>query len=86
MERVPHSREKAVTWVVAAAAVIILVIILRWVSAQGTDVSTTEGREKFLNSLGWEIDVSTEEYRTVLIPEVYGGPRELRENADRAGL
>lgn len=67
------TRKKAITWVVAAAAVIILVIILRWVSAQSTDASTTEGREKFLNSLGWEIDVSTEEYRTVLIPEKFTG-------------
>ncbi len=67
------TRKKAVAWVVAATVLILLLIILRWGGARGNDASTTEGRERFLNSLGWEIDVDTEEYRTVLIPEKLTG-------------
>ena len=32
-----------------------------------------DGREAFLNSLGWEIDRSTEEFRTVVVPDKLEG-------------
>ncbi|MEI3085867.1 MAG: DUF4830 domain-containing protein [Oscillospiraceae bacterium] len=43
--------------------------------APGTefDLSTLDGREAFLNSLGWEIDRSTEEFRTVVVPDKLEG-------------
>ena len=33
------------------------------------NVSSIQGREKYLNSLGWEIDCSSEEISTILIPK-----------------
>ena len=36
------------------------------------NVSTVQGREKYLNSLGWEIDPCSEEVKTVLIPKKFG--------------
>lgn len=67
------TKKKALLWVLIAAAVCILLIVLRWAGARAPDASTAAGREKFLNSLGWEIDIATEEYRTVLIPEKFTG-------------
>lgn len=67
------TRKKAAVWVIIAAALIILLILLRWAGAQTADASSAEGRERFLNSLGWEIDIDTEEYRTVHIPEKLTG-------------
>lgn len=71
----PFTKKKALLWVGIGIAVCILLILLRW-TAGDTDVSTTAGREKFLNSFGWEIDCSTEEYRTVIIPTDLGGVME----------
>ncbi len=35
------------------------------------DVSTPQGRMEYLSSLGWEIDVSTEEVENVTLPESF---------------
>lgn len=67
------TRKRALLWVAVGAAVCILFIVLRWAGGAAADVSTPEGRERYLNDLGWEIDLSTEEYRTVLIPEKFTG-------------
>lgn len=69
------TRKKALCWVLVGMALCLLLIILRWLCA-APDVTTTEGRESYLNSFGWEVDVSTEEYRTVLIPEKFTGVME----------
>lgn len=40
------------------------------------NVGTAEGREKYLNSLGWEIDAASEEQHTILIPAELDGVME----------
>lgn len=37
------------------------------------DASGIEGREKYLNSLGWEVDIKSEEAHTVLLPSDFDG-------------
>lgn len=41
--------------------------------AEIIDVSDIDGREKYLNSFGWEIDRSSEECRTVTLPREFDG-------------
>lgn len=62
------SKRKALTIVLIAAAILIALILLR--GCGGTpDYSSMEGRQQFLNSLGWEIDPSSEDIRTVQLPQ-----------------
>ena len=56
------TKKKALILVLGLGVLILLLIVLRAVFAPGTefDLSTLDGREAFLNSLGWEIDRSTD--------------------------
>ncbi len=69
------TKKKALILVLGLGVLILLLIVLRAVFAPGTefDLSTLDGREAFLNSLGWEIDKSTEEFRTVVVPDKLEG-------------
>ena len=67
------TRKKALFLVLLCAAVLIFLIALRWHKNAGIDLSTMEGREMFLSELGWQIDKSTEESKTVLIPDKLSG-------------
>lgn len=42
-------------------------------SSEMLNVSSQDGREKYLNTYGWEIDISSEECRTVLLPKDFEG-------------
>jgi hypothetical protein len=66
------TKKKALRIVFIAAAILLLVILLRSCRS-GSDVSTTEGRQTFLQDLGWEIDPSTEDLRTVQLPKALEG-------------
>ena len=63
------TKKKALILVLGLGVLILLLIVLRAVFAPGTefDLSTLDGREAFLNSLGWEID------RTVVVPDKLEG-------------
>ena len=64
------TRKKALTLVLLITAALMMVIGLRWLGRdRGPDVSTAEGREMFLNELGWEIDVTSEDCRNIVLPE-----------------
>ena len=54
---VKTSRRKALLTVLICGAIIFLLIMARSIFLPGTefDLSTSEGREAYLNSLGWEI-------------------------------
>ena len=67
------TRKKALTLVLLLAAVLVLLIVLRSCAQARDNLSTAEGREAFLSSLGWEIDPDSEEYKRVLIPEKLEG-------------
>lgn len=70
------NRKKALTVVLLIAAVLILLIFMRWHSSKSDCLSTTEGRQKFLYSLGWDVDIESEEEKIVLIPEKLEGVME----------
>ena len=69
------TRKKALMIVLIAAAVLLAVILLRYLFSKPDrpDLTTLDGRESYLNSLGWEIDRSSEEFRTVIVPEKLEG-------------
>ena len=69
------TRKKALMIVLIAAAVLLAAILLRYLFSKSDrpDLTTLDGRESYLNSLGWEIDRSSEEFRTVIVPEKLEG-------------
>ena len=68
------TRKKALAMVLLIAAALVLLIALRWLGRdKGPDVTTTEGREMFLRELGWEIDVTSEDCRNIVLPESMEG-------------
>ena len=73
---VVFKKKRALTIVFVCALVLFLMILAKWLIAyrnNDTGLSTAEGRESFLNELGWEIDVDTEEYKSVVLPEALEG-------------
>ena len=61
---VVFTKKRALTIVFVCALVLFLMILAKWLIAyrnNDTGLSTAEGRESFLNELGWEIDVDTDE-------------------------
>lgn len=67
------TRKKALFYVLGAAVLLLILIFLKWRADSAPRLMTTQAREKFLNSLGWEVDISSEEYRSVTIPESLEG-------------
>ena len=66
------TRKRALTIVFFATLIIFLLVLGRWLMAYRNDVSrfsTTEGRQMFLSSLGWETDAASEEEKSVTLPE-----------------
>ena len=57
----------------AAAAIVLSVPGSGFGLTEIIDVSDTAGREKYLNSLGWEIDTSSEECRDITLPRKFDG-------------
>ena len=73
---VVFTKKRALTIVFVCALVLFLMILAKWLIAyrnNDTGLSTKEGRESFLSELGWEIDVDTEEYKSVVLPEALEG-------------
>lgn len=69
------TKKKALRIVFTIAALLLAAILLRLFLPKDkeTDVSTLDGREAFFRQLGWEIDRDSEEYRTVVVPDVLEG-------------
>ncbi len=79
------TKAKALRIIILCAAAILLLISLRYiVSLRQTSVKTLQGREMFLNELGWEIDPESEEYRDVVIPEELEGVMDEYNRMQRA--
>jgi len=74
-EKSVKTRKKALLTVFIAAAVIFLLIMARGIFFPGVeyDLDTAEGREAYLNSLGWEINRESEAFRTVVVPDKLEG-------------
>ena len=69
------TKKKALSIVLTIGILLLIAILLRLFMPQEKefDVTTLDGREAFLNSLGWEIDRESEEYRSVVVPDVLEG-------------
>ncbi len=69
------TKKKALSIVLVIGVLLVVAILLRLFlpPAEKYDLSTLDGREAFLNSLGWEIDRDSEEYRTVVVPDALEG-------------
>ncbi len=73
------TKKSAVIFIIIVAAIMLAAVMLR--SSPGCsfgvseliNVTSAEGRIKYLNELGWEADVSTEDCKTVLIPKEFEG-------------
>lgn len=66
------TKKKALTTVFITALILAAIIMLRWYSSDDR-LMTTEDREKFLLELGWEIDIGSECYKSVLLPDKLEG-------------
>lgn len=66
------TKKKAVLLVLGLGLLLLALVLIRWKSTQD-DLSTPEGREKFLASLGWQVDMDSESFQTVLIPGALDG-------------
>ena len=73
------TKKRAVIIILIAAALMLAAVMLR--SSPGCsfgvseliNVTSAEGRIKYLSKLGWEADASTEECKYVLIPKEFEG-------------
>jgi len=69
------TRKKALTWILICGIILLLILTARSVfgNEKPLDLNTTEGREAYLKSLGWEIDPDSESFRSVLVPQKLEG-------------
>ena len=67
------TRKKALLIVAGVAFLLLALIVIKWRVDSRTSFTTLADREKFLKNLGWEIDSSTEEFHSVIIPESFDG-------------
>ncbi len=74
-EKSVKTRKKALLTVLIAALIIFMLILARGFFMPGTDydLDTAEGREAYLNSLGWEINKDSESFKTVVVPDKLEG-------------
>lgn len=66
------TRKKALAIVFFASLTIFLLILGRWLIAyrhEAAMLSTTEGRQMFLSTLGWETDPASEEVKNITLPD-----------------
>ena len=68
-------RKKTLTVLLTVGVLILLFLTARSVffKSESYDLTTTEGRAAYLDSLGWEIDPETESFRTVVVPDALEG-------------
>ena len=73
------TKKRAVIFLIILGIVLAAAVILcsspRSIFSSGEmlNVSSQEGREKYLSGYGWEIDLGSEERRTVLLPKEFEG-------------
>lgn len=70
--RAVFTKKRALILVLGCAAVLAVLIALRWMGSR-PDLSTLDGRLKFISELGWEVDAESEQCRGVILPEVLDG-------------
>lgn len=86
------TKKSAVILLIILAAVLVAAVIA--ISRPGgfglretINAGTPEGREKYLNCLGWEIDMASEDYQEIIIPaEFTGAIAEYAQMQDAQGF
>lgn len=77
-ERIIISRKNVVIFLIIAASLLIAAVMLcsnpgGFGFRETINASEISGREKYLNSFGWEIDVNSEESEEILLPKSFDG-------------
>ena len=73
------SKKNAVIFIIILGALMTASVIMLSIPGSGfglteiIDVSDVDGREKYLNSFGWEIDTESEECRDITLPREFDG-------------
>lgn len=73
------SKKSAVILLIILGAIMVAAVICFSLPGGGfglteiIDVSDISGREKYLNSFGWEIDTDSEECRSITLPKEFDG-------------
>lgn len=69
----PNRKNAVIFLIIAAALMVAAVIAVSSYSAEMINAGDIEGRERYLNSFGWEIDLSSEECREITLPREFDG-------------
>ena len=67
------SKKRLLRVVFLIAVLMIAVILICGLTQKKTDLRTLEGRESYLRDLGWEVDLASEQHKTVRIPTSLDG-------------
>lgn len=66
------TKKRALLLVFICALALVGLITARWMGSR-PNLSTPEGRLKFIAALGWQADAGSEQYRGVIIPDTLDG-------------
>ena len=66
-------KRRLLRFVLLFALALLAIILVRALLDQKPDLSTLEGRQAYLQKLGWEIDPDSEEHKSVRVPESLDG-------------
>ena len=66
-------KRRLLRFVLLFAIALLAIILVRALLDQKPDLSTLEGRQAYLEKLGWEIDPDSEEHKSVRVPESLDG-------------
>ena len=66
-------KRRLLRFVLLFALALLAIILVRALLDQKPDLSTLEGRQAYLETLGWEIDPDSEEHKSVRVPESLDG-------------
>ena len=69
----PTVKDAVIFLIIAAALMAAAVIAVNAIGAEMINASDIGGRERYLNSFGWEIDASSEECREITLPREFDG-------------
>ena len=66
-------KRRLLRFVLLFAIALLAIILVRALLDQKPNLSTLEGRQAYLETLGWEIDPDSEEHKSVRVPESLDG-------------
>ena len=66
-------KRRLLRFVLLFAIALLAIILVRALLDQKPNLSTLEGRQAYLETLGWEIDPGSEEHKSVRVPESLDG-------------